>query len=160
MCPDFYFAQASNEILFARFTSIFHGYRCVVIYYCLQTLIHILTSGAHIVKLRENTWRIYKVRGILGLCCCAVPSYSTYRIWWSKQLSFVRRHVIWQLHHPRHAVGSPLSPKKGPSIPFAELKICEQMSPEESAIRPCASWEMAQFYIYCLVCSLREGSNE
>lgn len=145
--------------------SIFHGYRRVAIYYCLQTLIHILTSRAHIVKLRENTWRIYKVRGILGLCSCAVPSYSTYRIWWSKHLLFIGRHVIWQLHRPRQrAVGSPLWPKKGPSIPFAELKICEQistiLSPEESDIWPCASWEMAQFYIYCLVCSLREGSNE
>lgn len=143
---------------------IFHGYRHVVIYYCLQTLIHILTSGAHIVKLRENTWRIYKVRGTLGLCCCAVPSCSTYRIWWSKHLFFIGRHVIWQLHHPRHAVGSPPSPKKGPTIFFAELKICEQistiLSPEDSDIWPCASWEMAQFYINPLVCSLKEGSNQ
>lgn len=40
--------------------SIFHGYRRVFIYYCLQSLIHILTSGAHIVQLSENMWRIYK----------------------------------------------------------------------------------------------------
>lgn len=43
------------------------------------------------------------------------------------------------------------------SVPFAELRICEQtstiLSHEVSAIRPCASWEMAQFYIYPLVFS-------
>lgn len=93
--------------------SIFHGYRRVFIYYCLQSLIHILTSGAHIVQLSENMWRIYKVRRILGLCSCAVPSYNTYRIWYYKHLLFIWRHVIWQLHHPRQrVVGSPLPPNK------------------------------------------------
>lgn len=45
---------------FPVLSSIFSGYHGVIIYYCLWSLIYMLTSRAYIVKFSESMLNIYK----------------------------------------------------------------------------------------------------